>query len=131
MVLTALGGFIAASGGFWVYLRRRQERRDASVKLLMSLVYDKIVHWGMKYIERGYITKDEFDDLIRYFWEPYEELGGNGTAERIVNLVKRLPLEPQPSRADTMEVAMNKLHAGSEKVIDRIERGDRLERPDH
>ena len=46
-----------------------------------------------RYIERGYITQEEYDSLYNYLYIPYKELGGNGTAERMVNEVKKLPIK--------------------------------------
>ena len=43
-------------------------------------------------IQRGWITKDEFENLNDYLYRPYEELGGNGTAEKIMQEVRKLPL---------------------------------------
>lgn len=98
MLITSLATFIASSGGFWIYLKHRMEAKDANTKLLLGLAHDKIVYFGMKYIEKGFVTKDEYDDLLRYFYEPYISLGGNGTAERIMRLVQRLPLTLENSR---------------------------------
>lgn len=89
---TALGGFLAASTGFWLYLKRRLQEKDANTSLLLGLAHYKIVELGMEYIEKGFVTKDEYDDLIRYFYDPYVALGGNGSVERIMRLVQRLPL---------------------------------------
>jgi len=93
-LLIAFGGFLAGSAPFWVYLRTRAEGKDAQTRLLMGLAQDKIIHVGMKYIARGYVTADEYEDLRRYLFEPYVSLGGNGTAERIMHAVERLPLRP-------------------------------------
>lgn len=110
-VIVGISTFFAASGGFWVYLKHRLESHDANTRLLMGLAHDKIVYFGMKYIEKGFVTKDEYDDLIRYFYEPYLQLGGNGTAERIMRLVQRLPLTLENSRiaqiADEIKVRAN------------------------
>jgi hypothetical protein len=91
-VFSTFGGFLAASSGWWTYLRTRQENEEAHIKLLMGLAQDKITHLGMKYIERGWVTNDEYTDLRRYLYEPYVELGGNGTSERIMYAVERLPI---------------------------------------
>lgn len=64
----------------------------------MGLAHDRIVYFGMKYIEKGFVTKDEYEDLIRYFYEPYIAIGGDGTAERIMSLVKMLPLTTDRSQ---------------------------------
>lgn len=92
ILVTAFATFLAASGGFWVYLRKRFETGDASNKLLLGLAHYKIVELGLACLEKGFVTKDEYDDLIRYFYDPYVALGGNGSVERIMILVKRLPL---------------------------------------
>lgn len=92
LIVTALAGFLTASSGFWVYLRNRDEAKNATTRLLMGLAHDKITFFGMQYIDRGFVTKDEYEDLRRYFYEPYIELGGNGTAERIMAALQLLPL---------------------------------------
>lgn len=89
--ITAIAGFLAASGGFWAYLRTRDEAKSAQTRLLMGLASDKLTYLGIKYIERGYISHEEFDDYRRYLYDPYTELGGNGTAERVMYAVQRLP----------------------------------------
>lgn len=102
--LTALGGFMAASSGFWFYLRNRVETKDreqdATTRLLMGLAQEKIMHLGLKYIDRGYITKDEYKDLRHYLLEPYLALGGNGTIERVMHGVERLEFRSNNPLAD-------------------------------
>lgn len=95
-LIVSLSTFLAASTGFWGYLKNRRKISDEEHHrynmLLMGLASTKIIERGMYYIERGLITKDEYDDLHRYLYKPYMELGGNGTAERIMHAVERLPL---------------------------------------
>ena len=83
---------IIASGGFWTHLQRKGERKSATTKLLLALAYNQIVTDGMVYIERGWLTKDEYDDFMRYLWKPYSEFGGNGIAAKIVEEVRKLPV---------------------------------------
>lgn len=59
----------------------------------MGIGFSKITDLGMFYIERGWVTKEEFQDLNRYLYEPYREMGGDGTAERVMEQVKQLPLK--------------------------------------
>lgn len=94
LFLTAMAGFLAGSSSFWVYLRNSHQARSANTRLLMGLAHDKIMHLGMKYIDRGWITSDEYEDFRQYLFEPYAELGGNGTAEQVMHAVQRLPLRP-------------------------------------
>ena len=42
--------------------------------------------------ERGYITRDEYENLYEYLYKPYEKLGGNGSAKRIMAEVDKLPI---------------------------------------
>ena len=83
---------IIASGGFWTLLQRRFDRKSATSKLLLALAHSHIVTEGMNYIERGWITKDEYDDFMRYLWKPYSEFGGNGIAMKVAEEVRKLPV---------------------------------------
>lgn len=60
--------------------------------MLIGLAHDRIVYLGMQYIERGYITQDEYENLYEYLYKPYEKLGGNGSAKRIMTEVNKLPI---------------------------------------
>ena len=84
---------LLASSGFWSYLLRKQKAESAETKLMIGLGHVKIIDLCMKYIERGYITKDEYDSLNKYLYIPYKELGGNGTAERMMEEVAKLPIK--------------------------------------
>lgn len=92
--LTILAAFIASSG-FWAYLTRVREKKSATARLLMGLAHDKILHLGMNHIRNGYISKEDYDDLRHYLYEPYLEMGGNGTVERVMREVSNLPLRIQ------------------------------------
>lgn len=83
---------VLASSGFWTWLQARREKKDAKTKMLLGLGHDRIVMLSMQYIERGWITQDEYEDLNKYLYLPYIEMGGNGTAERLMKAVKDLPI---------------------------------------
>lgn len=87
VLLTLLG-----SAGFWGYLESRRAKKDANTKLLVGIAHDRIVYLGMKYVERGSITRDEYENLNDYLYEPYAAAGGNGSAKRVMEEVKKLPL---------------------------------------
>ena len=89
---------VFASSGLWAYLTARKERKDkkndkkdAQEQMIMGLGHDRIISLCEKYIERGYITSDEYDNLYEYLFVPYEKLGGNGTAKRLMSIVDNLP----------------------------------------
>lgn len=91
IVLTILGS-VMASSGFWAYMMKRAERKDVKTEMLIGLGHDRIVYLGLLYIERGYITQDEYENLYEYLYKPYKKLGGNGSAERVMTEVQKLPI---------------------------------------
>lgn len=93
---------IFASSGFWIYVGNRKERKSLQTELLLGLAHDRIMGLGMKYIERGWITQDEYENLNLYLYKPYERLGGNGSAQRIMREVDKLPIKRNPSKSDSL-----------------------------
>lgn len=83
---------VIASSGFWAWLQARHEKKDAKTRMILGLGHDRIVTLAMQYIERGWLTQDEYEDLNKYLYLPYIEMGGNGTAERLMKAVKELPI---------------------------------------
>ena len=93
MQLTAaVLGSALASSGLWALVGRWADKDDAERKMLVGLAHDRIVHLGMAYVERGYITQDEYENLRVYLYEPYEKMGGNGSARRVMLEVDKLPV---------------------------------------
>lgn len=93
LVLTIVGTF-GASSGFWAYVQHKDRARTATTRLLMGIAYEHIMTFGVAYINRGWATRDEYEELRKYFFEPYKALGGNGAAERVMNEVDKLPFAP-------------------------------------
>lgn len=83
---------LISSTGLWSYISTRRERHDAKTKMLVGLAHDRIISLGVSYINRGYVTADEYENLHEYLYVPYAALGGNGSAKRIMEEVKKLPL---------------------------------------
>lgn len=83
---------VIASSAFWEFLIKRSEKNDVKTKMLVGLAHDRITYLGMKYIERGWVSQDEYENLYNYLYSPYKELGGNGSAERVMNEVKKLEI---------------------------------------
>jgi hypothetical protein len=83
---------IGASSGIWAFISKRDDRRSATTQLLLGLAHDRIIYLGMSYIERGWLTKDEYEDFDKYLWKPYSHFGGNGLAEKVMNDVQKLPI---------------------------------------
>lgn len=90
-IALTFGNTILASSGFWAYIRSKNRSKSASDRLTMGIAYDKITSHGLAYLDRGWVTHDEYEELLKYYYEPYKDLGGNGTAERIMRRVSSLP----------------------------------------
>lgn len=86
---------VLASSGFWAFIQSRREKKDVKTQMLMGLGHDRIVALGMEYVERGYITNDEYENLHDYLYKPYEKMGGNGSAARIMREVENLRIQPR------------------------------------
>jgi len=54
--------------------------------------HDRIIYLGGKYLERGGLTNEEYENLNDYIYQPYVNLGGNGTARRVMDEVNNLPI---------------------------------------
>ena len=69
VVLTIFSSVLASSG-LWAYLQNKSEKKDVKTEMLIGLAHDRIM----------------------YLYEPYERMGGNGSAKRIMQEVDKLPL---------------------------------------
>ena len=83
---------VLASSGFWAFIRKLTDRNDVRSEMLVGLAHDRIIGLGMQYIERGWITNDEYENLHDYLYKPYKKMGGNGSAKRIMTEVNKLPI---------------------------------------
>lgn len=83
---------VVASSGFWAYIQKRSEKKDVRTQMLIGLAHDRIVYLGMSYIDRGWITQDEYENLHDYLYKPYEKMGGNGSAKKVMSEVNKLPI---------------------------------------
>lgn len=84
---------VLTSSGLWAMVAKRIDKGDVERKMLVGLAHDRIVHLGMVYIDRGYITQDEYENLNDYLYAPYEKMGGNGSAKRVMEEVRKLPMK--------------------------------------
>ena len=82
---------VFGSTGFWTWLTQRNRNKTDESRLLMGLAYSEIIRRSEAYIRRGWIGTDEFNELDRYLFQPYQSMGGNGTASKLMEEVRRLP----------------------------------------
>lgn len=89
IVIASLG-----STGLWGMLshiiQARNTKNSAQAQMLLGLGHDRICKLAQDYIDRGYITRDEYENLVDYLFIPYKLLGGNGTAEKMIKEINKL-----------------------------------------
>ncbi len=84
---------VFASSGFWALMQKRGDKKDAKTKMLLGLGHDRIIFLCKFYIEQGWISTDDYENLHDYLYKPYELMGGNGTAKRLMDEVNKLPVK--------------------------------------
>ena len=85
---------VLSSSGLWAFVQSRRDKKDAKTQMILGLGHDRIVNQGIVYIKRGWITQDEYENLHDYLYIPYEKMGGNGSARKIMKEVDKLPIRP-------------------------------------
>ena len=87
---------IFASSGFWAFLlaivNKLFDKKSAKNKMILGLGHDRIIALSEKYISQGWISSDDFENLHDYLYLPYIKMGGNGTAEKLMHEVEKLPI---------------------------------------
>lgn len=87
-VTALLGG-----SGIWAWLKTRTDRNDSEDKLLLQVARNQLISQGRFYLDRGYITMDEYEEYESEY-DIYSRLGGNGLARRVFKQVDELPIMP-------------------------------------
>lgn len=95
-VIVAIIAGAFGSTGLWqlvqfILNRRDSNKKDPNKELLLGIVYFTLMQQCEYYLTRGYIEPEEFVDLNKYLFEPYEARGGNGTAKKMVARLEKLP----------------------------------------
>lgn len=94
IAVIGLIGVIFGGQGFWTWFSNRNRSKSNESKLMMGIGYSKIIDLCESHISNGYITVQEFHELEHYLYEPYVNMGGNGTVEALFAQVKELPMKP-------------------------------------
>lgn len=88
-VITTLLG----SSGIWMWVKTRSDRNNSEEQLLLEVAKNQLTVLGRSYLERGYITMDEYEEYEAEY-QLYSALGGNGLAKRVFKQVDELPMMP-------------------------------------
>jgi hypothetical protein len=98
------GGFSAAlvSGLIQLLLWRlnrkaaKEDKNNDSDKhvknALRILLYDRIKYLGRCYIEQGFVTADDLEDIVAMHKCYHDDLDGNGFLDTLMAQVKALPI---------------------------------------
>lgn len=90
IILTIITSLLASSG-LWAFLSSRLERNNAERELIVGIGHIEIVFFGMQFLERGWITEDEYETM-QELYKPYVKLGGNGSGTKIMKEIEKLPI---------------------------------------
>ena len=90
IILTIVTALLASSG-LWAFLGKKLERNNSERELLVGIGHIELVFFGMQYIERGWITRDEYETM-QGLYEPYVKRGGNGSGTKIMKELEKLPI---------------------------------------
>lgn len=74
-------------------IRDRMKNKHGVAAGVKIILYDRIKWMGNKYIERGWISSEELEDLVEMHRIYHDELIGNGFLDEIMKKVKALPLK--------------------------------------
>lgn len=83
---------ILASSGLWAFINSRVDKNNSEQELLIGIGHVELVFFGMQYIERGWITRDEYETM-QGLYKPYIKLGGNGSGTKIMSEIEQLPIK--------------------------------------
>ena len=90
IILTIVTALLASTG-LWTFLGKKLERNNSERELLVGIGHIELVFFGMQYIERGWITRDEYETM-QDLYDPYVKLGGNGSGTKIMKELEKLPI---------------------------------------
>lgn len=88
-LLSALFG----APGVWAFVKSKTDRNNYGMALLLEVSKNQILELGRVYLDRGYITMDEYEEFEAEY-KLYSTLGGNGLARRVFKQVDDLPIMP-------------------------------------
>ena len=89
----------AVISGIFALLSARQKKSNGIEAGVRILLYDQIKDRGNHFVERGYVTRDEDEDLIKMHEVYHTALDGNGYLDNLMLEVNRLPHSKQEKGA--------------------------------
>lgn len=84
---------ILGGSGMWAWAKTKANHNNNAAKLLLTVSRNQLIELGRTYINRGYVTMDEYEEYEAEY-RIYSDLGGNGLARRVFEQVDELPMMP-------------------------------------
>ena len=95
--LLALAAILFGSQGLWTLIQtvwlNKHQKKTAENRLLLGIAFETIIDTAQRCINRGEIGADEYKELNEYLFQPYREMGGDGTAAKMIAEVEKLPIK--------------------------------------
>lgn len=95
--ILTIAGIVLASSGLWKFIETiwttKYHKQTAEEKLLLGLAFNRIIEISHRYIDKGWIDVDEYQELSKYLFTPYKDAGGDGTAQKLIDEVEKLPMK--------------------------------------
>lgn len=89
--LLGSGAFTAIVNIAFNLLKEKRDKDKGVSAGVRIILYDRIRWFGKKYLEAGYVTPDDLEDLMAMHRIYHDELHGNGYLDTLMDSVKRLP----------------------------------------
>lgn len=70
-----------------------KEENELIKRMVLGSLYDRAKHVGEQYINKGWISMQEYSDWNKYLYQPYKDAGGDGTIDKIAAEINKLPVE--------------------------------------
>lgn len=93
IVLAILGSSALAAiiSGIFGLIGNRQQKESGVEAGVRILLYERIKFLGTRYVEKKYVSNDDYEDLIKMHQVYHSSLKGNGFLDDIMEQVKKLP----------------------------------------
>lgn len=86
---------VFASTGFWSLVtaiyNAKSKAKSAEIEMILGLGHDRIYELCKEILKTGDMTEQEYDNL-RHLYDPYVKLGGDGTAEKLMEQVEDMKI---------------------------------------
>ena len=96
VLIALIAGF--TSGGIsqliiFLIKRKDEKKNDPLANIVRGISHDRIIFLANQYIGKGSISADEYENLYNYLYKSYKDLGGNGTVDRVMKDIEKLPIK--------------------------------------